>query len=365
MTSFAIPDAVLARARSVAADIGRHGVDVDADEVITGRAALIGLRPPGTISAGGATRLIEGSDGWWALTLSRADDIAAVPALLGVSDTGADPWELLAASTRAVADLVMRAQLLDMPAAMLGEVRPASPKVKPHNETAPRPLAELLVVDLSSMWAGPLCGRLLAEAGATVVKVESPERPDGTRSGDSRFFDWMNGVKLSYAEDFGSPELAELVRVADVVIEGSRPAALARRGLAADQVAARPGRVWLRVNGYGSAQPQRVAFGDDAAVAGGLVRYDDGRPSFCGDAIADPLAGLEAAREVLNVLADGGGVIVEVAMAAVAATYAALPASPETERPVRAPALPETPAPELGADNAEVQRLIAARRVAC
>jgi hypothetical protein len=108
-----------------------------------------------------------------------------------------------------------------------------------------------------------------------------------------------------------------------------------------------------------------VAFGDDAAVAGGLVRYDDGRPSFCGDAIADPLAGLEAAREVLNVLADGGGVIVEVAMAAVAATYAALPASPETERPVRTPALPETPAPELGADNAEVQRLIAARRVAC
>ncbi|WP_231122266.1 CoA transferase, partial [Mycobacterium intracellulare] len=56
----------------------------------------------------------------------------------------------------------------------------------------------LLVADLSSMWAGPLCGRLLAHAGATVVKVESPRRPDGTRAGDRSFFDWMNHEKRCY-----------------------------------------------------------------------------------------------------------------------------------------------------------------------
>jgi hypothetical protein len=365
MTSLAFPEAVLARARGVADDIARHGIDVDAHEILTGRAALLDLPWPGIVSAGGSTRLLEAPDGFWALTLSRADDVAAVPALLGVSDAGDDPWALLAASDRAAADLVLRAQLLDMPAATLGEARPAEPKVKRYNASAPQPLTELMVVDLSSMWAGPLCGRLLATAGATVIKVESPARPDGTRGGNPAFLNWMNSGKLSYAVDFDSAELADLLSVADVVIEGSRPAALARRGLAADQVPARPGRVWLRVSGYGAAQPDRVAFGDDAAVAGGLVRYDGGRPVFCGDAIADPLTGLEATRAVLDALADGGGVIVEVAMAAVAATYASLPSSPDIECPARTPALPQAPAHGLGADNAEVQLLIAARRVAC
>jgi hypothetical protein len=369
--SFAIPDAVAARAARVAADIGRRVVNlggreisVNAEEVLTGRAALLGLGPPGAVSAGGSSRLLAASDGWWALTLSRPGDVEAVPALLELDDAGADVWAALAAARRPAADLVERARLLDIPAAMLAEVGPSAPKVLAHNETARPELAGVLVVDLSSMWAGPLCGRLLAAAGATVVKVESPSRPDGTRSGNRGFFDWMNSGKLSYAADFTSAELVELLASADVVIEGSRPAALMRRGLGAHQVTARPGRVWLRINGYGSAQPDRVAFGDDAAVAGGLVRYTDG-PRFYGDALADPLTGLEAARAVLDALAAGGGVIVEVAMAAVAGTYAALPAGPETERPARLPRPPLAPAPELGADNAVVHRLIADRRVAC
>ena len=94
------------------------------------------------------------------------------------------------------------------------------------------------------MWAGPLCGQLLARAGATVVKVESARRPDGTRAGAPAFFDWMNAGKLSYAVDFDErPELRELLAVADVVIEGSRPAALQRRGLGPQDVGAarRPG----------------------------------------------------------------------------------------------------------------------------
>ncbi len=120
------------------------------------------------------------------------------------------------------------------------------------SRAATRGLAGLLVADLSSMWAGPLCGQLLARAGATVVKVESPRRPDGTRGGNRAFFDWINGEKLSYCVDFDgqADELRELLAVADVVIEGSRPAALARRGLGPDHVAPRAGRIWLRITGY-------------------------------------------------------------------------------------------------------------------
>ena len=70
----------------------------------------------------------------------------------------------------------------------------------------------------------------------------------------------------------------------------------------------------------------RVAFGDDAAVAGGLVGRSAAGPVFCGDAIADPLTGLEHVLAVADSLRRGGGEIVEVSMAAVAAGYAAVPA---------------------------------------
>ena len=178
-----------------------------------------------------------------------------------------------AAADRDAAEFVARARLLDLPAAVLGEIGPATPRFVPGGHRARRELSELLVADLSSMWAGPLCGHLLAAAGATVVKVEGRSRPDGTRRGDPRFFDWMNSSKLSYAIDFRGDELRPLLEAADVVIEGSRPAALTRRGLGPEQVRGRPGRVWLRVTGYGTegSAPTGVAFGDDAAVAGGLV----------------------------------------------------------------------------------------------
>ena len=203
--------------------------------MIAGRAALLGLDPPTRISSGGATRLLAAADGWCALTLSRPEDLEAVPALLELSEVD-DPWTSVAAAAigRPVADFVGRARLLDLPAATLGEVAAAEPTVTQHNPPSTRSIRDLLVVDLSSMWAGPLCGRLLAAAGATVVKVETPARPDGTRSGHRRFFDWMNSEKLSFSARVDSDELAGLLRAADVVIEGSRPAALARRGLSAD-----------------------------------------------------------------------------------------------------------------------------------
>jgi hypothetical protein len=359
---------VLTRAEQVAAAVGIHlSVTVDAAGLLTGRAGLLGLTRAGRASCGGATRLLAARDGWCAITLSRPDDAAAVPALLEVDGVPDDPWPMLRdwAATRSVSDVTERAALLDIPAAGLGEAAAAPPRVVALGpRTSARGLAGLLVADLSSMWAGPLCGQLLARAGATVVKVESPRRPDGTRVGNRAFFDWINGEKFSYSIDFDNAELRELLGVADIVIEGSRPAALARRGLGSDRVAPRAGRIWLRITGHDE-RSGRPAFGDDAAVGGGLVGTSVDGPVFCGDAIADPLTGLEATAAVAESLGRGGGELIHLSMAAIAATYAATPTAPATsERPAPPPPVPPAsrPAPELGADNDTVRRLVSERR---
>jgi CoA-transferase family III len=359
---------VLTEAERVAADIATlFGIQVDAATVLTGRAAMLNLARPGRISAGGATRLLATVDGWCAIALPRDDDVAALPALMEVDTVAGDPWAPLSrwVATRSTDDVVDRARLLDIAAAGLGEAAAEPPTVRRcGTSTGPRWTDGLLVADLSSLWAGPLCGQLLARAGAVVVKVESPSRPDGTRRGEPAFFDWMNAGKLSYCLEFDSESdaLCRLLDVADLVIEGSRPAALRRRGLGAEQMAGKQGRIWLRINGYRD-QPDRPAFGDDAAVAGGLVGGGADGPVFFGDAVADPLTGLEAARAVGESLRRGGGEVVEVSMAQVAARYAALTQSADSDAPAKSPTVPPTapPASLLGADNAAVELLVSER----
>ncbi|MUL67917.1 CoA transferase [Mycobacterium sp. CBMA 234] len=366
--------AVLARARAVTAELhAGTGVAVDAAEILVGRAALLGLTRRGRISAGGATRLIKGRDGWLALTLSRPDDLEAVPAVIEADLPINDPWPALTrwAGGRELSEIAERARLLGLPIGVLGETAAAPPVVRRDcNRAAARGYRDLLVVDLSSMWAGPLCGQLLARAGATVVKVERRSRPDGTRQGEPRFFDWMNTGKLCYAADFDHPvELRQLLAAADVVIESSRPEALTRRGLGPSDIPARDGRVWVRITGHG-AQGDRahwVGFGDDAAVSGGLVGSDSAGPVFCGDAIADPLTGLQATLAVAESLRRGGGEVVEIALAAVAAEYAASPlATDDIVGAAADPVAPEQvpPAGALGADNAAVLAMLRERSTA-
>ena len=170
---------------------------------------------------------------------------------------------------------------------------------------------------------------------------------------------------MSYAIDFRDDDLRPLLEAADVVIEGSRPAALIRRGLGPEQVRGRDGRIWLRITGYGTEgeRADRVAFGDDAAVAGGLVGEG---VEFIGDAIADPLTGLAATQAVLDSLGRGGGEIVETALAEVAADYAMLSLAADSKS-ADSPRIPEksAPAPVLGADNGRVRELIEARLATC
>ena len=299
------------------------------------RAEILGLRSNGRTSAGGSCHLLPAADGWVAVNLARASDIEALPAVLeGNVDTD-DPWPAVAryaASRRAMA-VADRGQLLEVPIAMLDDPRVDARGAVTVCPLGPRreSVAPPLVVDLSAMWAGPLCAHLLGRAGSRVIKVESARRPDGARAGDARFFEWLHAGHEQVVLDFdvreGRAALGRLLDRADVVIETSRPRALAQLGIDAKQfVAARAGRTWVSITGYGraGAAANNVAFGDDAAVAGGLVAYDAaGAPLFCGDAIADPMTGLFAAAAAFRALAAGGGQLLDVAMAAVAKSLAA------------------------------------------
>lgn len=341
-------------------DLGGPRLALDPLSLLGERAALTELRPGGQVSCGGATRLLRAGDAWLAVSLARDDDWSLVPAWLEVDD--AVDWDLVTAEVRArdAHEVVERALLLGLPAALLpadaasaahparaalpgqhggvaGPVAPRRPgadlpvrrEAVPGPASPARPLADLVVVDLSSLWAGPLCGSLLMAAGATVIKVESTTRPDGARRGSPAFFDLLNAGKRSVALDLrttgGAAALHRLVEAADVVIEASRPRALAQLGIDPRRVL-RSGctRVWASITGHGrsGAGANRAAFGDDAAVAGGLVCWSEGVPCFCADAVADPASGLVAAAAVVEALAEGGRWLLDVSMAAVAAWFA-------------------------------------------
>lgn len=376
------PEGMVPALASIGEHLAEHAaalggrLDVDPLAILGERAAIAGLRPGGQISCGGGTRLVATMDGWVAVTLARPDDVDAVPAWLELPGAPDDPWAAVAETVRdrRAADLEVRAALLGMPVAALPDALAAPRSSTPLDAVgrtpvtapapAPLPLASLRVVDLSALWAGPLCGSLLASAGADVVKVESTERPDGARRGPARFFDLLNAGKRSVALDLRSREgvaaLRRLVAGADVVIESSRPRALEQLGVvAADVIARGQPRVWASITGHGRSGPgrDRVAFGDDAAVAGGLVCWAGRTPSFCADAVADPVAGLVAAAAVLEALASGGVWLLDIPLAGVAATLAGptLPVPPDVMQPAPPRARPAAGlGPRLGADTVDL-----------
>jgi crotonobetainyl-CoA:carnitine CoA-transferase CaiB-like acyl-CoA transferase len=151
-----------------------------------------------------------------------------------------------------------------------------------------------------------------------------------------------------------------LVQWADVVIEASRPRALAQLGVDVTEIMRSPlgtPRVWISITGHGrTPAPDRVAFGDDAAAGGGLVVWDGGSPRFCADAVADPLSGLRAARACLDALGEGGRWMLDVSMAHVSAELAGPTLEVPEGTPVAEPRARRTGrvAPAPGAHTAEV-----------
>jgi hypothetical protein len=323
----------MARARAIADELP---MPVDVAELVLGRAELLGLRSRGRISAGGSCRLLPATDGWVAVNLARPTDVEAVPAIVEDAGAGDDPWAALErfAASSSSAEAAARCQLLDVPGAVLDDPAVDADRAAVAHQLGTPGDARGLVVDLSAMWAGPLCARLLGLGGMEIVKVESTRRPDGARAGDPRFFEWLHEghhrVVLDFEATEGRAELMRLIGEADVVVESSRPRALAAIGIdATEVVGARAGATWVSITGYGREGPAatKVAFGDDAAVAGGLVEQDtDGRPVFCGDAVADPLSGLYAAAAAFRSMTDGGGRLLDVSMASVAKQLSEPPA---------------------------------------
>jgi crotonobetainyl-CoA:carnitine CoA-transferase CaiB-like acyl-CoA transferase len=284
--------------------------------------------------------MFRAADGWMALNLAREEDRDLVPAWLGC-DVGGDPWDLVAMHAPAFSCAQLRdgAVLLGLPACQVGEIADADAELLRRSERW-RPAAVRKVprvIDLSALWAGPLCGAVLAVMGAEVIKVESVRRPDPTRLSTPGFHERLNGAKAQMVLDLAAPadqqQLRELVLDADVVITSARVRGLASIGLDPDAfMASRAGLTWVAVTGYGlsrlfSDDPwnARVAFGDDAAAAGGLVGWTpSGEPRFLGDALSDPVTGLAAAVGALRALQQGGGVVVDAGMAPMARLAAKL-----------------------------------------
>ena len=138
--------------------------------------------------------------------------------------------------------------------------------------TAPQPLAGIKVLDLSRVFAGPVCGRVLSDLGADVVKVEPPEG-DVTRlwgrkaAGLSTYYVQQNVGKQNICIDLradGGPELVrDLVAQVDIVVENFRPGVMAKYGIDYDSLKAiKPDLVMVSISGFGQEGPesQRAAY---------------------------------------------------------------------------------------------------------
>ena len=186
------------------AELGRR-VDVAALGA-TDRRGQLKLHAPGRFSANRACGLFRAADGWIAVNLARDEDRELIPAWLG-SEPDEDPWAALAREARrcGAAELIEGATLLGLPAGRVGEARAdrlAPPTLRMGAPARRRRPGPLRVVDLSALWAGPLCGAVLAAMGAEVTKIESIGRPDPTRVSMPDFFHRLNGRKAELRIDF-------------------------------------------------------------------------------------------------------------------------------------------------------------------
>jgi crotonobetainyl-CoA:carnitine CoA-transferase CaiB-like acyl-CoA transferase len=197
----------------------------------------------------------------------------------------------------------------------------------------PQPLSGVLVLDLGMIWAGPWCGRLLAGLGATVVKVEGPSRPDGTRGVEGHctgVFGDLNrgkfGLVIDLGRDEGRAAFLRLALRADVVVENFSPRVLPNFGLAPLLLAEEnPRLVVLSMPAFPShgRWSAYVAYGGGIELAAGLAPRDaQGVPQPAAVPYLDYLSGCHGAAAVLAALhardLRGHGTVIELAQWALA-----------------------------------------------
>jgi formyl-CoA transferase len=198
-----------------------------------------------------------------------------------------------------------------------------------------KPLAGVKVLELGTLIAGPFCTRILAEFGAEVIKVESPDGGDPLRQwrklhrGTSLWWSVQARNKKSLTANLKHPDglaaVRQLAAGADIVVENFRPGVLEKLGLGWDVLSAtNPGLVMVRLSGFGQTGPykDRRGFGAIGESMGGLryiTGFPDRPPVRTGISIGDSIAALWAAIGALMALRHrevngGAGQVVDVAL---------------------------------------------------
>jgi formyl-CoA transferase len=207
---------------------------------------------------------------------------------------------------------------------------PAAPSLE-----AKGPLADLVVIEMGTLIAGPFCGQILGDFGAEVIKIEDPRVGDPMRQwgrslpkGLSPWWPVIGRNKKSVGLDLRKPEgqaLAKaLIAKADVVIENFRPGAMEKWGLSYEALSAdNPGLIMARVSGFGQTGPysQRAGYGLIGEAMGGL-RYVTGEPdrapARAGISIGDSLAAMHSVMGIMMALhhkeKTGKGQVVDAAL---------------------------------------------------
>ncbi|MER6848987.1 CoA transferase [Streptomyces flaveolus] len=198
----------------------------------------------------------------------------------------------------------------------------------------PAPLAGLRVLDLATLFAGPLAATMLGDFGAEVVKVEHPTRPDPSRghgpSKDGVGLWWKllgrnkRTITLDLSKPAGRTTLLRLAATADVVIENFRPGTLEKWDLGWDELSAvNPRLVLTRVTGFGQFGPyaRRPGFGTLAEAMSGFAAMTgepDSPPTLPPFGLADSIAALATAYAVMTALSardlTGEGQVVDMAI---------------------------------------------------
>jgi crotonobetainyl-CoA:carnitine CoA-transferase CaiB-like acyl-CoA transferase len=197
------------------------------------------------------------------------------------------------------------------------------------------PLEGVRVLDLSRVFAGPLCGQVLADFGAEVVKVEHPGRGDDTRDWGMRigktettYYNSMNRNKRSITVDLQTPEgqklIHDLLPQFDVVIQNFKTGGADKLGLGYAQLKAlKPDLIYCSVAGYNSSGPEAKRPGYDLVIQGeaGLMAINGEAhqpPLKFGVAVVDMMTGMYAAQAVLAALfrreRTGKGQLVEMSL---------------------------------------------------
>jgi crotonobetainyl-CoA:carnitine CoA-transferase CaiB-like acyl-CoA transferase len=192
------------------------------------------------------------------------------------------------------------------------------------------PLADLRVVDCSTVFAGPHCARYLADFGADVIKVERPDGGDTSRAvgwrdpRDGVTLWWKligrnkRTVALDLKSDEGRETMLRLCATADVLVENFRPGTLERLGLGPEALLERnPRLVVVRVTGFGQDGPYagRPGFATIAEAMSGFAAINgepDGGPLLPPVALTDEVTGLAAAFATMVALHSGVGQVVDV-----------------------------------------------------